>query len=69
MFHEVSAFLTSNEASKEIRETRLLAVLLSRRAVRDSTDSESRAIVRKVRIGLVVVRLSGWFGKFAGVFW
>ncbi len=68
MFHEISAFLTLNEASKEIRKTRLLAVLLSRRAVRDSTDSESRVIVRKVKVGLIVVRLSDWFDKFADVF-
>jgi len=58
MFHEISAFLTLNEASKEIRETRLLAMLLSRRAVRDSTDSKSHVIVREIRVGLIVVRLS-----------
>jgi len=57
-----------NEALKEIRKTRLLAVLLSRRAVCDSTDSESRVIVRKIRIDLIVVRLSDWFDKFADVF-
>ncbi len=34
------------EASKEIRETHLLTVLLSRWAIHDSTDSESRVIVR-----------------------
>jgi len=50
MFHEVSAFLTSTEASKEIRETHLLAMLLSRQAVRDSTDLKSRVIVRKIKI-------------------
>ncbi len=49
MFHEVATFWDFAEASKEIRETRLLAVLLSRRAVRDSTDSESRVIVRNWR--------------------
>jgi len=68
MFHEISAFLTLNEALKEIRKTRLLAMLLSRRAVHDSTDSESRVIVRKIRIDLIVVRLSDWFNKFADVF-
>jgi len=68
MFHEISAFLMLNEALKEIRKTRLLAVLLSRRAVCDSTDSESRVIVRKIRIDLIVVRLSDWFDKFADVF-
>ncbi len=50
MFHEVAAFWGSAEASKERRETRLFAVLLSRRAVRGPTGSESRAIVRKVKI-------------------
>ncbi len=49
MFHEVAAFWDFAEASKEIRETHLLAVLLSRRAVCDSTDSESRVIVRNWR--------------------
>ena len=52
------------EASKEIRETCLLAMLLSRWAVRDSTDSESYVIVKKIRIDLIVVRLSDWFDKF-----
>ena len=64
MSHEVATFWGLAEASKGIRETHLLAVLLSRRAVHDSTGSESCVIVREVRIGLVVVRLSGWFGKF-----
>ncbi len=49
MFHEVATFWDLAEASKEIRETRLLAMLLSRRAVHDSTDSESRVIVRNWR--------------------
>ncbi len=49
MFHEIATFWDLAEALKEIRETHLLAVLLSRWAVRDSTDSESRAIVRDWR--------------------
>ncbi len=68
MFHKISAFLTLNEASKEIRKTCLLAMLLSRRAVRDSTNSESCVIVREVKVDLIVVRLSDWFDKFADVF-
>jgi len=58
MFHEVSTFLMLNEASKEIRETRLLAMLLSRQAVHDSTDSKSHVIVKEIKIDLIVVRLS-----------
>jgi len=46
------------EALKEIRKTRLLAMLLSRQAVCDSTDLELHVIVRKIRIDLIVVRLS-----------
>ncbi len=57
MFHEIATFWGFAEASTEIRKTRLLAVLLSRRAVHDFTDSESRVIVRKVRIDLIVVDL------------
>ncbi len=57
MFHEITTFWDFAEASTEIRETRLLAVLLSRRAVHDSTDSESYVIVRKVRVDLIVVDL------------
>ncbi len=49
MFHEIATFWDLAEASKEIRETHLLAMLLNRRAVRDSTGSESRAIVRNWR--------------------
>ncbi len=49
MFHEIATFWDFAEASKEIRKTRLLAVLLSRRAVHDSTDSESRVIVKDWR--------------------
>ena len=58
MFHKISAFLTLTEALKEIRKTRLLAMLLSRQAVCDSTDLELHVIVRKIRIDLIVVRLS-----------
>ncbi len=64
MSHEIATFWDFAETSKEIRKTRLLAVLLSRWAVCDSTDSESRVIVRKIRIDLIVVRLSDWFDKF-----
>ncbi len=49
MFHEIATFWDFAEASKEIRKTRLLAMLLSRWAVRDSTDSESHVIVRNWR--------------------
>jgi len=48
MFHEVVTSWDSAETSKEIMKTRLLAVLLSRRAVRDPTGSKSRVIVRKI---------------------
>jgi len=41
MFHEISTFLASVETSKDSKETRLFAVLLSKRAVRRSTDSIS----------------------------
>ncbi len=64
MFHEVATFWDFAEALKEIRKTRLLAVLLSRQAVRDSTDSESCIIVRKIKVNLIVVRLNDWFDKF-----
>ena len=64
MFHEVATFWDFAEASKEIRKTRLLAMLLSRRAVHDSTDSKLHVIVKKIRIDLIVVRLSDWFDKF-----
>ncbi len=50
MSHEIATFWDFAEALKEIRETRLLTVLLSKQAVRDSTDSESRVIVRKIKI-------------------
>ncbi len=64
MSHEIATFWDLAEASKEIRKTRLLTVLLSRRAVRDSTDSESCVIMKKIRVDLIVVRLSDWFDKF-----
>ncbi len=57
MFHEIATFWNLAEASTEIRETHLLAMLLSKQAVRDSTDSESHVIVRKVKVGLIVVDL------------
>ncbi len=50
MFHEISMFLASVEALKDSKETRLFALLLSKRAVHDSTDSESCVIVRKIKI-------------------
>ncbi len=50
MFHEIATFWDSAETSKERRKTQLFAVLLSRRAVRDSTDSESRVIVKEIKI-------------------
>ncbi len=50
MSYEIATFWDFAEALKEIRKTRLLAVLLSRRAVHDSTDSESYVIVRKIRV-------------------
>ncbi len=49
MSHEIATFWDFAEALKEIRKTRLLAMLLSRWAVRDSTDSKSRVIVRNWR--------------------
>jgi len=50
MYHKIATFWDFAEASKEIRKTRLLTVLLSRRAVHDSTDSESCVIVREIKI-------------------
>jgi len=49
MSHEIVTFWDLVEALKEIRKTHLLAMLLSRRAVRDSTDLESRVIVKDWR--------------------
>ena len=48
MFHEIATFWNLAETSKEIMKTRLLAVLLSRQAVHDSTDLKSCVIVRKI---------------------
>ena len=64
MSHEIVTFWDFAEALKEIRKTHLLAMLLSRWAVHNSTDSESCIIVRKIKIDLIVVRLSDWFDKF-----
>ncbi len=64
MSHEVATFWDFAEALTEIRKTHLLAVLLSRQAVHDSTDSELHVIMRKIRIDLIVVRLNDWFDKF-----
>ncbi len=50
MSYEIATFWGFAEASKEISETRLLAMLLSRWAVRDSTDSESRVIMKEIKI-------------------
>jgi len=46
MFHEIATFWDFAEALKEIRKTYLLAMLLSRWAVHDSTDSELCIIVK-----------------------
>ncbi len=50
MSYEIATFWDLAEALKEIRKTHLLAVLLSRWAVRDSTDSESHVIVKEINI-------------------
>ncbi len=50
MFHEIVTFWDLAEASKEIRETCLLAMLLSRWAVCDSTDSELHVIIKEIKI-------------------
>ncbi len=49
MSYEIATFWDLAEASKEIRKTHLLTMLLSRWAVHDSTDSKSRVIVRNWR--------------------
>ena len=67
MFHEIVTFWDFAEALKEIRKTHLLAMLLSRWTVRDSTDSESRVIVRKIRVDWVIDLIN--LSKFADVFW
>ncbi len=47
MFHEILMFLASVETLKDSKETRLFAMLLSKWAVRDSTDSLSRIMMRR----------------------
>jgi len=49
MFHEVSAFSASTEASMSRSETLLLKVLLSRRVVQDLTDSMLRVMMKEDR--------------------
>ncbi len=49
MFHAMTAFSASTEAWMSRSETLLLTVLLSRRVVRDSTDSTSRVMMREDR--------------------
>ena len=49
MFHEIATFWDSAETSKERRKTRLFAVLLSKRVVRNSTDSKSCIMMRNWR--------------------
>jgi len=49
MFHEMTAFSASTEASMNRSETLLLTVLLSRRVVRNSTDSTSHVMMREDR--------------------
>ncbi len=49
MFYEIATFWNFTEALKEIRKTHLLAMLLSRWAVHDSTDSKLCVIVKNWR--------------------
>ncbi len=49
MFHAMTAFSASTEASMSRSETLLLTVLLSRRVVRSPTDSTSRVMMREGR--------------------
>ncbi len=49
MFHEIATFWDSAETSKERRKTRLFAMLLSRRVVRNSTSSKSYVMMRDWR--------------------
>ncbi len=49
MFHAMTAFSASTEASVNRSETLLLTVLLSRRFVQNSTDSTSRVMMREDR--------------------
>ncbi len=48
MFHEIMTFWDSAEALKEIMKMHLLAMLLSKWAVYDSTDLKLHVIVRKI---------------------
>ncbi len=50
MFHEIATFWDLTEALKEIRETHLLAMLQSRWAVHDLTDSKLRVIMKEIKI-------------------
>ncbi len=50
MFHEVSAFWDFVETLTEIRETHLLAMLLSRWTVHDSTDSKLHVIMKEIKV-------------------
>ncbi len=49
MFHAMTAFSASIEASMSRSETLLLTMLLSRRVVQDSTDSMSCIMMRENR--------------------
>jgi len=49
MFHEMTAFSASTEASMSRSETLLLTVLLSRRVVQDLTDLTSHVMMREDR--------------------
>ncbi len=49
MFHVMTAFSASTEASMSKSETLLLTMLLSRRVVQDSTDSMSCILMREDR--------------------
>ncbi len=53
MSHEIATFWDLAEALKEIRETHLLAMLLSRQAVCDLTDSELHVIMKDWVIDLI----------------
>ena len=50
MFHEITTFWDLVKALKERRKTYLFAMLLSRQAVCDSTNSELHVIVKKIKI-------------------
>ena len=49
MFYEIATFWDSAETSKERRETRLFAVLLSRQVIQSSTDSKLHVMMRNWR--------------------